>query len=561
VIAHVLASTPVALAAIAAVLLLRHRTGAAFRHVLLLAAVLRFALPTSWLIAAGAKLAPRFHTSPAVEQFGAVLLHPGVVALAPVVRAAGHRPEPWIALWALGCIASLAGWAVRALRPIRTVRAPNAFETELLAGIPLRIVAADHVPGACGWLRPCVVLPDGLSDHLTPAELRAVAEHEMAHIRRHDNFWAAIIHAVVAVFWFHPLLWWMERRMLAERETACDEMVLRSGADPEDYVAGLAKVCRMSFAGAAGYAGITGSNLATRMEQIMTVSFHRTSSPFPRALAGALLTVLMLLPLAAGFLRAQDRPAPQPLASKVEALVAQGHTDEALAAIEAEIAKNPAGLTLRLMLGNVLVRTGRYDRALAVFHDLAASHPTGDLYLRIGETYRRMGNDAEAIAALGKARELAPDNVTVLSTLALTLDRAGRHNEAARGYRDVLALNSNNGVAMNNLAYLLTENGGDLDQALDYARRAQIFLPDHPEVDDTLGWVYLKRKQAADAFAAFRLAFDQKPTEPAFRSHLAMALDQKRDTSNAAVELKQLLRAPDSPDNQQRIRSLLQAIQ
>jgi Flp pilus assembly protein TadD/Zn-dependent protease with chaperone function len=557
-----LVCTLAALAAIGAALLLPRRTGAAFRHALLLAAVLRFALPTSWLAAAGARFAPRLHASPAVEEFGAFLLHPGAVALQPLSRAASHSPQPWLALWALGAAGCLALWAVRTLRGIPAVRPPNDLESDILAGIPLRIVACDHVPGACGWLRACVVLPDGLSDHLTPAELRAVAAHEMAHIRRRDNFWAAVVHGVVSVFWFHPLLWWMERRMLADRETACDEMVLRAGAEPEDYIAGLAKVCRMTFAGAAGYAGITGANLAARMEQIMKLPFHRDSSPFPRAATGAALAILMLLPLAAGLTRAQEAAPPdsdRELAIAVERYLASGHELEAITLLELHLAQNPADAELKLMLGNVLVRTGKYDRALAVLQELLKSRATADLYLRIGETYRRAGNDGAALAALRKAKEMAPENVAVVSTLALVQDHAGMHDQAAQSYRDVLILNPNNPVALNNYAFLLSES--DLEAALSYAHRAVHLMPNEPNTQDTLGWVYLKRKQTVEAFASFRQAFEQKPADAAIRSHLAMAIEQKGDASKQAAELKLLLHQPDSPDNQRQIRALLQEIQ
>lgn len=589
-IGHVFACTLVALCACIAALVLRHRCGAGFRHAVLLIAVLRFGVPTAWL----ASLAPRVHTSRAVEQFGVILLHPGAAALAPVGRTVARSPQPWLLLWALGFAASMGLWAFRAFRRVPAVRPPNEMESEILAGVPLRIVAAGHVPGACGWLRPRVVLPDGLSDHLSPAELRAVADHEMAHIRRHDNLWAVLVHAVVSVFWFHPLLWWMERRMLAERETACDEMVLRSGNHPEAYVAGLAKVCRMTFAGAAGYAGITGSNLATRMEQIMKWNLTRTSSPFPRALAGASLTIVMLMPLAAGLLRAQ-KPSPQHpdamfqagldamnaqrfdeayedfrksqdaypypntrgLMGMVEVRIKQGRTEEAVALLDSALAQHP-DVNLKLALGTVLVRTHNYPRGLTVFQglqgegDLTPSQ-SGDVYIRLGETYRRMGNYDAAIASLTKAKELLPDNVAVVSTLSITLEQAGRRDEAARGYREVLTADPNNGVALNNLAYLIADTGGNLDTALDYAQRAGQALPNSVEVSDTLGWIYLKRNQPAQAFAAFRSAWERNPAEASYRTHLALAAGSE--------ELKQLLRAPDSPENRDRIRTLLQAIQ
>jgi Flp pilus assembly protein TadD len=161
---------------------------------------------------------------------------------------------------------------------------------------------------------------------------------------------------------------------------------------------------------------------------------------------------------------------------------------------------------------------------------------------------------------LRKAKDLEPGNVVVLSTLALCLDQSGRHEEAAQGYRDALAADPNNGANNNNLAYLIAERGGDLDVALVHAQRAKQAMPGSAEVNDTLGWIYLKRKQSDQAIAAFREAFEQKPGENVYRTHLAMALDQKGDASKEAEELKLLLRAAPSPENEARIRVLLQAV-
>src|ERR1035437_7570270 len=126
---------------------------------------------------------------------------------------------------------------------------------------------------------------------------------------------------------------------------------------------------------------------------------------------------------------------------------------------------------LVLALGNTAIRAGRYDLAVSYFQKVAGSLPKGskaqgDLFLRIGESYRRKGDFTNAIVALQKAREIVPQNGLVLSTLALVLEAAGRWTEARQVYEVVLKLDPNNAVALNNLAYLLTEHGGDLDDAL-----------------------------------------------------------------------------------------------
>ena len=64
--------------------------------------------------------------------------------------------------------------------------------------------------------------------------------------------------------------------------------------------------------------------------------------------------------------------------------------------------------------------------------------------------------------------------------------------DVARKYYEMsIKTDPNNPLALNNLAYLMTQTNGDLDQALTYATRAKQRLPDHAEVNDTLGWIYI----------------------------------------------------------------------
>src|SRR5438445_13697921 len=126
-------------------------------------------------------------------------------------------------------------------------------------------------PGVFGVFRPVLLLPEGIFDRLTPAQLKAVIAHELCHVRHRDNLIAAIQMFVEAAFWFHPMVWWIGRRMVEERERACDEEVLRLGSDPEVYAAGILNVCRFYVESRLACAsGVTGADLKKRIEAIMT---------------------------------------------------------------------------------------------------------------------------------------------------------------------------------------------------------------------------------------------------------------------------------------------------
>src|SRR3954467_4860022 len=74
-----------------------------------------------------------------------------------------------------------------------------------------------------------------------------------------------------AVFWFHPLVWWIGARLVEERERACDEEVLRLGSEPQIYAEGILNVCKLYVESPlVCVSGVTGSNLKKRIEAIMS---------------------------------------------------------------------------------------------------------------------------------------------------------------------------------------------------------------------------------------------------------------------------------------------------
>lgn len=100
-------------------------------------------------------------------------------------------------------------------------------------------------PGVFGVRRPVLLLPAGITDRLTPPQLKAIVAHELCHMRRRDNLGTAIHMGVEALFWFHPLVWWLGARLMEEREHACDEEVLLTGSEPQAYAEGILKICEL----------------------------------------------------------------------------------------------------------------------------------------------------------------------------------------------------------------------------------------------------------------------------------------------------------------------------
>lgn len=250
------------------------------------------------------------------------------------------------------------------------------------------------------------------------------------------------------------------------------------------------------------------------------------------------------------------------LLGTVDTYLAQNKNEEALQILQNEVAKAPNRLDIRVALARAAETVGKFDMALTEYQKAIEamdknSRDRGPLYLRMGEVYRRKGDDPNAIAALQKARETMPENGVVLTTLGLSFDHAGHTPEAKQIYEAAIKLDSKNGVALNNLAFLLAEHNGDLDEALTKATQAKQLMPNLAEVSDTLGWVYLKKSLSDDAVRIFQELVSNHPNQATYRYHLAMALRQKGDRPRAIKECHEALKNNPSKDEKQKIEDLL----
>ena len=104
-----------------------------------------------------------------------------------------------------------------------------------------------RVPTALGLIAPTVVIPDWLMQELSAEELNQILLHEVAHLQRWDDWTNLAQQLVKALFFFHPAVWWIERKVALEREMACDDVVLAETGKPRAYAECLARLAEKSF--------------------------------------------------------------------------------------------------------------------------------------------------------------------------------------------------------------------------------------------------------------------------------------------------------------------------
>ncbi|HEX3877526.1 MAG TPA: M56 family metallopeptidase [Bryobacteraceae bacterium] len=223
---------------------------------------------------------------------------------APVELQTVHVRKAWgvaaaFGIWGCGVIAlalmRLRGWR----RVRRAVRASSVIE--IRGRVEIRSAPGMLEPGVVGWLQPVLLIPQGITEYLTREQLAAVFAHELCHVRRRDNLFAAAHMLVEALFWFHPLVWWVGARLTEERERACDEGVLSLGNDARVYAKAIVRVCRMyAESPLPCVAGVTGANLKRRIEAIMTNRVGLRLNVAKKLLLGAAAVAAIAGPTAVG---------------------------------------------------------------------------------------------------------------------------------------------------------------------------------------------------------------------------------------------------------------------
>ena len=256
--------------------LLLRKNPARVRHWMWVAASMKFLVPFALLVAVGNHF--EWRTAPAIAPNVAVVMgqatQPFAISAVSVVRATvpvapNPLPEVLLAVWACGFVGiSISRW-IRWRRISVAVRAGSPVQP----GLPIQAVSSPSFPepGVFGVFRPVLLLPEGILDHLSPEQWRSVVAHELCHVRHRDNLIAVLQMFTETVFWFHPLVWWIGKRIFRERERACDEEVLILGNEPRIYAQGILKICELYLESPlACVAGVSGSNLRNRVEQIMS---------------------------------------------------------------------------------------------------------------------------------------------------------------------------------------------------------------------------------------------------------------------------------------------------
>ncbi len=174
---------------------------------------------------------------------------PWLLPLVPVL------PKVWLGvglfLFALLSLGMVGTWRLR----FATIPCPQNVQNiaERLARrwnfprtIPVRICRRIAEPILMGVFRPLILLPPAVLLKCRPEQLEMILLHELAHVRRGDNFVLLLQRAAEVLFWFQPTVWMVSRWVTRDREFCCDEFVLKQSPDRRMYAETLISLAKMA---------------------------------------------------------------------------------------------------------------------------------------------------------------------------------------------------------------------------------------------------------------------------------------------------------------------------
>jgi GWxTD domain-containing protein len=274
------------------------------------------------------------------------------------------------------------------------------------------------VPLTVGLLRPRILLPVE-SKEWDEHKLAAVLIHEREHVRRRDPLveWLAVLNR--GIYWFHPLAWWLCRKLAALAEQACDEAVLANGHDCEAYAEFLLELARSvkrrGLLVTAWGSSIHGSTLSLRIRRILTSGLSPALSQARLVLVAALCATAAFLPAVCELAHAQkvppDLPAvklPISITSLPETGVAQNKPAESSSPSTRHVLSVPPEKIL-YEKGMKLHENKQYKDTRLAFQTLLSAYPESKLaapsFLAVGDSFMNEGGPENMLQAEDQYRK------------------------------------------------------------------------------------------------------------------------------------------------------------
>ncbi len=357
-------------------------------------------------------------------------------------------------VWAVGVIVLVAFWlrqyflVSKAVR-LASVPADEGWQ-ELAASVwkkgiqtmPRILVCRSEnlVAGVFGVFKPAIVIPVSLERALSQSEREAFLRHEFQHVYKRDTLWLFVQKFIRNLFWMHPLVWWLDRQISAEREILRDEEVIRKTENVISYLNCLMKVSKIKLPSSyATSVGIMGAPFAKRIKSISRFGKSRVGdvvSAVGSVLAVVALTLFLSASLSLSELRAEapeegseaEETVLEPSLSDaekgivkgiVEELNATGDKERALQSVLAAITEDSSA-AFEFIAGNFYAEKDDLETAIEYYQLAAGKFPSFLRAIRNGAIIQvKLGHFEEAKESFLRAKRLGADDTTTYGLLGL----------------------------------------------------------------------------------------------------------------------------------------------
>jgi Flp pilus assembly protein TadD len=222
--------------------------------------------------------------------------------------------------------------------------------------------------------------------------------------------------------------------------------------------------------------------------------------------------------------------------------LSQKNSASAISRVEGRIARTPNDAGALLLAANTYAAVGDLQKSeQALRKTITVDASNFQAYGMLGRLYIAQRRLDDALKEFDELSRRQPRPVQAHTLAGIILEAQNNKVEARKRYEQALALDPEMPVAANNLAWMTAETGGNLDVALQLAQTATKRLPDHPAVQDTLGWIYYKKGLATLAIEPFEKSVEKDPKNPAYHFHLGLAYAKTGDSPRARQALQQAL--------------------
>lgn len=245
----------------------------------------------------------------------------------------------------------------------------------------------------------------------------------------------------------------------------------------------------------------------------------------------------------------KDPSSSDSLSGLMNTYFAQKQPDKAIAAVNAQLAKFPNSSNFYDLLGTALFN-GKQDLkgAEAAFRKaIELDKNNGDAMLKLGNVQVASGAADQALATYQQSIKDHPREITFYILSGELYESQSKWDQARTMYQQALNIQSDNPQASNNLAYVMLQQGGNIDVALGLAQTARRGMPNSPNAADTLGWAYYQKGIYQTAIGLFqeslRLSEKNHGTDDAtVHYHLGLAYQKANQPLQARQQLERALK-------------------